>query len=360
MDRADRVRQPAARPLGRPAGRRRAGAAAEAGADLAFAPRGKVAAELVAQDIPEIEVKARRGGRRRSRRAPSAGRREDGPTKAKAPEEGLRLLRGRRRSAGARGLVALAALATPSERTRRNEDARGGSRRARRCCRRGRADAFCGFYVERRGAKLFNNATQVVLMREGTRTVLSMQNNYQGPPEDFAMVVPVPVVLRRRTSRRCRKEVFDRVDALGAPRLVEYWEQDPCAPRAERRRRWRGGAAAARRRPAAAKARSGGVKIEAQFDVGEYQIVILSAKDSTGLDTWLRDEKYKIPDGRRAAPAAVRRGRLEVLRRQGRPREGEVRRTGARCCRRCASTTTADEFNLPIRLGLINSPGTRT
>ncbi|MBE7448314.1 MAG: DUF2330 domain-containing protein [Kofleriaceae bacterium] len=46
---------------------------------------------------------------------------------------------------------------------------------------------------------MFNNATQVVLMRAGTRTVLSMQNNYQGPPTDFAMVVPVPVACRRRT-----------------------------------------------------------------------------------------------------------------------------------------------------------------
>ena len=57
------------------------------------------------------------------------------------------------------------------------------------------ADAFCGFYVSGADAKLFNNATMVVLMREGTRTVMSMQNNYQGPAEDFAMVVPVPVVL---------------------------------------------------------------------------------------------------------------------------------------------------------------------
>ena len=57
------------------------------------------------------------------------------------------------------------------------------------------AHAFCGFYVAGGGAELFNNATQVVLMREGTRTVLSMQNTYQGPPEDFAMVIPVPVVL---------------------------------------------------------------------------------------------------------------------------------------------------------------------
>lgn len=40
-----------------------------------------------------------------------------------------------------------------------------------------RAAAFCGFYVSGADTKLYNNATQVVLMREGTRTVLSMQNN---------------------------------------------------------------------------------------------------------------------------------------------------------------------------------------
>jgi hypothetical protein len=59
------------------------------------------------------------------------------------------------------------------------------------------AEAFCGFYVAGADSgKLFNNATMVVMMREGTRTVLSMQNNYQGPPENFAMVVPVPIVLQ--------------------------------------------------------------------------------------------------------------------------------------------------------------------
>ena len=49
-------------------------------------------------------------------------------------------------------------------------------------------EAFCGFYVSGADAKLYNNATQVVLLRDGPRTVLSMQNNYQGPPENFAMV----------------------------------------------------------------------------------------------------------------------------------------------------------------------------
>src|ERR1700722_4145183 len=92
------------------------------------------------------------------------------------------------------------------------------------------ARAFCGFYVSGADARLTNNATQVVLMRDGTRTVLSMQNNYQGPPQDFAMVVPVPVVLHKEDVKTLPPDVFEHIDALSAPRLVEYWEQDPCRP----------------------------------------------------------------------------------------------------------------------------------
>ncbi len=161
------------------------------------------------------------------------------------------------------------------------------------------AEAFCGFYISGADAKLFNNATQVVLMREGTRTVLSMQNNYEGPPESFAMVVPVPVVLQKENVKTLPKDIFGKVDNLAAPRLVEYWEDDPCSERDDEMRpkggamRSSSGKAAPPRSPGA----SLGVKIEAQFTVGEYDIVVLSAKDSGGLETWLRQEKYKIPEG---------------------------------------------------------------
>src|SRR5450755_2066504 len=102
------------------------------------------------------------------------------------------------------------------------------------------ARAFCGFYVSGADAKLTNDATQVVLMRDGTRTVLSMQNSYQGPPEDFALVIPVPVVLQKENVKTLARGVFDRVDQLTAPRLVEYWEQDPC-PRPMPRERFGAG-----------------------------------------------------------------------------------------------------------------------
>src|SRR5262245_35014044 len=162
------------------------------------------------------------------------------------------------------------------------------------------ASAFCGFYVTGSDQQLVADATQVVLMRKGTRTVLSMQNNYKGPPDAFAMVIPVPVVLKESDVKTLPKIVFDNVERMGAPRLVEYWEQDPC-PRPVEDKMERAMPASSAPMPMKKAKMSEkedlGVTVEAQFEVGEYQIVILSAKESTGLDTWLRREKYNIPKG---------------------------------------------------------------
>src|SRR5260370_36681150 len=90
------------------------------------------------------------------------------------------------------------------------------------------AHAFCGFFVAGNDSKLTNDASQVALLRKGNRRVMTMANNYQGPPESFAMVVPVPVVLQKQDVKTLAADVFDHIDSLSAPRLVEYWEQDPC------------------------------------------------------------------------------------------------------------------------------------
>ncbi len=125
--------------------------------------------------------------------------------------------------------------------------------------RRGSAQAFCGFFVAGSDAKLTNNASQVVLMRKGNRTVMTMSNTYQGPPENFAMVVPVPVVLQKENVKTLPADVFDRVDSLSAPRLVEYWEQDPCRAAVPGRTvdgRWRPRRWRRRRRSAGERRRS--------------------------------------------------------------------------------------------------------
>ncbi len=221
------------------------------------------------------------------------------------------------------------------------------------------AQAFCGFYVGGADKKLFNNATLVVLLRDGTRTVLSMQNNYQGPPESFAMVVPVPVVLQKENVKTLPAEVFDHIDKLAAPRLVEYWEQDPCHQDRDEGARKGGMPMAAPMPTAAAASEAGyGVKIEAQFKVGEYDIVILSAEDSNGLDRWLKDSGYKIPEG--AEPLLrpyVQNGSKFFV--------AKVDVTKVKMEKGMAMLSPlrfhydTEKFSLPVRLGLANSAGTQ-
>ncbi len=218
------------------------------------------------------------------------------------------------------------------------------------------ASAFCGFYVSGADQKLYNNATQVVLMREGARTVLSMENNYQGPPQSFAMVVPVPVVLQKENVKTLPKAIFEHVDTLTAPRLVEYWEQDPCQQMRAVAKSGMGGAAVMAKPSAqmADKRDDLGVKIEAQFTVGEYEIVVLSAQDSGGLDTWLKRESYKIPDG--AEPYLrpyVQQGSKFFV--------AKVDVTKVKFENGMAKLSPlrfhydAERFSLPIRLGLMNA-----
>ena len=68
--------------------------------------------------------------------------------------------------------------------------------------------AFCGFFVSGADAALSNNASQVALLRKGSHTWLTMSNNYKGPPEDFAMVIPVPVVLKKENVKTLGCRVF--------------------------------------------------------------------------------------------------------------------------------------------------------
>ena len=220
------------------------------------------------------------------------------------------------------------------------------------------ASAFCGFYVSGADQEMYNNATMVVMMRDGTKTVLSMRNNYEGPAEDFAMVVPVPQVLQEDNVKVIKDEVFDRVDKLAAPRLVEYFEQDPCyVPKPRKyKRMMRSGVVESAPPVPSAPDEDLGVKIEAQFDVGEYNVVILSAKESNGLQTWLEKEKYNIPKG--AAPA------LEPYVEQGlyffvakvNPKKVKFEKGQAQLSPLRFHYDSKDFF-LPVRLGLLNANG---
>jgi hypothetical protein len=98
------------------------------------------------------------------------------------------------------------------------------------------------------------------------------------------------------------------------------------------------------------------VRVEAQFTVGEYEVVVLSATESTGLETWLRRERYNIPAGAAEYMAPYVReqwkffvARVDIERAQRRP-SGGVRLSPLRF------HYDAPDFRLPVRLGLLNAP----
>jgi len=202
------------------------------------------------------------------------------------------------------------------------------------------------------------------MVREGTTTVLSMQNNYRGPTEDFAMVVPVPIVLEEENVKVLSDDLFTKIDALGAPRLVEYWEQDPCPPEIDYDDYAEGGAepTGAMPKDLAEELPSPdddlGVTIEAEFDVGEYNVVILSAKESNGLEKWLELNKYNIPKG----AAGVLKGYIEqglffFVAKVDVEKVSFDSESGQATLSPLRFHYDSKDFSLPVRLGLLNADG---
>jgi hypothetical protein len=234
------------------------------------------------------------------------------------------------------------------------------------------AHAFCGFYAGSSDAALVNRSSMVVLMRDGDLSVVSMRVDYEGPPENFALVVPVPETLTREQVRTLAPDAFDRIDRISSPRLVEYWERNPCPPPPSDRTIGDGEGHGRRGLVAGALGHSlggggesigGGTEpppptVEARFAVDEYEVVILSASDSVGLDRWLRAEGYHVPDraevllrpyvesGHRFFVARVDVSRVRM-------EDGRAVLSPIRFHYR------SRDLALPVRLGLANSSGSQ-
>jgi hypothetical protein len=203
---------------------------------------------------------------------------------------------------------------------------------------------------------MYNSASQVVVVRDENQTVLTMVNNYRGDPREFALVVPVPVVLEQDMVRVIEPKVVEHLDAYSAPRLVEYYDPDPCQAVLMERAQDRVMAAApaplAKRRD---EAKSLGVTIEAEYTVGEYDITILSATESSGLETWLRQNSYNIPRGASQALAPYIRSDMKFF--VAKVNLKEQARSGYTSLRPLQFAFESSRFMLPIRLGMLNADG---
>ncbi|MCA9604965.1 MAG: DUF2330 domain-containing protein [Myxococcales bacterium] len=202
------------------------------------------------------------------------------------------------------------------------------------------ARAFAGAYASR-GAPVRAAESTVVLMRDGDRTVVSLRIDPGATASDLALVVPVPAPFDRSAVRTLRPDAFERIDRVSAPRLVEFWERDPCAPPPPEATPVFENAS----RPPA-------LTVEARFAESEYDVAIVRATSPAQLLGWLRREGYRAPPGLEAVvrPYADARHRFLVARLDA----SRVRAEGASPIR---FHYRAPELALPLRLGAANAVG---
>jgi Na+-translocating ferredoxin:NAD+ oxidoreductase RnfD subunit len=220
------------------------------------------------------------------------------------------------------------------------------------------AAAFCGFYVSKADGTLKNKTSQVILVRDGNRNVITMYNDFKGNLKDFAMVVPVPVVLQKKDIKVVEQSIFNTLNEYSKPRLVEYYDQNPCAQyEYESVRKMKLSDAVAGRAPGVVveNKKDLGVKIEAKYIVGEYDILILSANESAGLKTWLDENGYKIPEGANEVLEPYIKSNLKFF--VVKVNEAEKKKLPGNFLRPIQISFSSPKFMLPIRLGMANADG---
>ena len=219
------------------------------------------------------------------------------------------------------------------------------------------ASAFCGFYVAKADTELFNQSSKVALVRDGDRTVITMANDYIGDPTEFAMVIPVPTVITKEQVHISSPALLEHLDAYTAPRLVEYFDRNPCEQRYLKQRMMSsmsvaGAPMAEMMQDSAAEL---GVTIEESFTKGEYDILILSAKESDGLQTWLEQSGYKVPPKARKTLGSYIKQDMKFF--VAKVNLEEKAKQGGEMLRPIAVAYESSKFMLPIRLGTVNAKG---
>jgi len=155
------------------------------------------------------------------------------------------------------------------------------------------------------------------------------------------------------------RDLFDQIDAYSAPRMSEYYDQAPCRRVVEMQLSGvelnEVAISSQKMRLFKKSSKKYKVKIEAQYSIEEYDVIILSAKESNGLKNWLLDNDYKIPEEADQALEPYIKNNMKFfvvkvnLNKMPKSEQGYLRPLQI--------TYESDQFMLPIRLGMANANG---
>ena len=168
-------------------------------------------------------------------------------------------------------------------------------------------------------------------------------------------MIPVPTLLEEDQIHVGDRTLIDHLDAYSAPRLVECFDENPCVVRLLERMPRSDLSARVQQSSAGIRNRSLGVTVEAEYTIGEYDIVILPADQSNGLETWLRENGYRIPSGAsNVLGSYIKQGMRFFVARVNLEEQSKL---GFSYLRLLQVAYESPTFMLPIRLGTVNADG---
>lgn len=203
----------------------------------------------------------------------------------------------------------------------------------------------------------YSPSAAVFIVRDGVKTVLTMEPAYEGPKVPISMILPVPTAIERAQVQTVPGSIFRNLDRLTAPRVQHVFP----GCRRPRRRRARG---------AVSLSSSGGgggggsvaepaeppVQVVDEWALDEYDISVLSATESTGLLDFVRARGLALPAAAEPALRAyIETGHRFVFATVDPTRAHVV---GDRMVLSPLQLSyESDSLVVPVRLGTINSPG---
>ena len=209
------------------------------------------------------------------------------------------------------------------------------------------AVAFCGTFVSVGDDAPTNEGSQIAIVRQNGMTTLTMANDVHGSLADFAMVIPIPEILAETALHVVDPAIMDHIAGYSGARLVSYqcsdFEQREDEADSDTDVDYDYGDTG-----------DTDTTVEAQYIVGEYDIVILSSVESGSLVGWLQDNGYNVPSESQSLLGEYIDSGSYFLAAQVREDAGLA--DGATLSPLQLTYTDA-AGTLPIRLGTLNSTG---